>query len=58
MKQWEYIVVPLTNHGEHPGLWQDKLRDLGTRGWQLVSVDQRIAYMKRELIRGVSPSSG
>ena len=44
-KQWEYNVVDV------PYLIKNNrtlLNNLGTEGWELVSVDDGLAYMKRE----------
>ena len=42
--KWEYRTVDLGLYG-----YEDKLNKAGTEGWELVSVDNGIAYFKRPL---------
>jgi hypothetical protein len=45
-KQWEYLVMSLT---QESGAYNEGILDLrGTEGWELVSVSDCVAYMKRE----------
>jgi hypothetical protein len=45
-KQWEYLVMSLT---QESGAYNKGILDLrGAEGWELVSVSEYIAYMKRE----------
>lgn len=45
-KQWEYLVVGL--EGIPLTLKEGRLERRGVDGWELVSVDNAVAYMKRE----------
>lgn len=40
--KWEYKTLDLGLYG-----YEDKLNKLGTEGWELVSVDNYVAYFKR-----------
>ncbi len=42
--KWEYKPLDLGLYG-----YEDKLNKLGIEGWELVSVDNGIAYFKRPL---------
>lgn len=43
MKKWEYIVVNSS--------YENAMNSLGELGWELVSVDNGLAYFKREKIQ-------
>lgn len=55
MKKWEYMVLDLVfcdsgyEHGMSEGNTEELLDDQGKRGWELVSVSGRRAFLKREL---------
>lgn len=42
--KWEYKTLDLGLYG-----YEDKLNNLGTEGWELVSVDNYVAYFKRPI---------
>ena len=48
-KTWEYQILQLTDDSEDPEYMtqQDRIDFLGKEGWELVSVDNRVAYFKR-----------
>jgi hypothetical protein len=46
LKKWNYITVGLD--GTKPIL-EDRLKYWGEEGWELVSVDDGVAYFKKEL---------
>jgi len=52
MKRYEYNVITLIGEvrGQH---WEATLNAAGAEGWRLVSVDQGVAYFRRELIESV-----
>jgi hypothetical protein len=45
-KQWEYKVLTLEGHSKDYVQWV--MGNYGNEGWELVSVSDCIAYMKRE----------
>jgi hypothetical protein len=45
-KQWEYKVLTLEGHSKDYVQWA--MDNCGNEGWELVSVSDCIAYMKRE----------
>lgn len=47
MKKWEYRVESYFHNDAYER--QADLDRLGAEGWELVSVDQSVAYLKREL---------
>ncbi len=56
MQKWEYLHLPMViktelilsvKQGSYYGLGQLQLGDVGEDGWELVSVDNGIAYFKR-----------
>ncbi len=46
-EHWEYAGVLLSSFCVGDNI--DKLSDMGADGWELVAVDNGIAYMKRRL---------
>lgn len=52
--KWEYEVLALEENHNHTGISYKAMLDTdGNEGWELVSVDNGIAYFKRE-IRNIS----
>ena len=44
MPQWQYCAIDLN---ENPGI--DVLNDAGNEGWELVTITNKIAYLKRQI---------
>jgi hypothetical protein len=44
MPQWQYSAIDLN---ENPGI--DVMNDAGGEGWELVTITNNIAYLKRQI---------